>query len=168
MPIHCKRCKSNLPGARKLECTKWSNGPRNAISSSGVHLDGITPEEISRLRSRKKSPGIHSDVMRTMAGDLLDFVSWRRYPFTMRVPSTFSCLKLGDVKCSHADSLDFEQIEESNRPYPDLRNFAHYEGFQQSELPRLVRASAEVVDRQIQPFEQTLMEMLPQLIRDCQ
>jgi hypothetical protein len=64
---------------------------------------------------------------------------------------------------------DFESPQQEGRLSPDSRNLANYEDYIRRELPRLVRSNIEeVVRREMQPFEASLVGNLVNIIQDCQ
>jgi hypothetical protein len=64
---------------------------------------------------------------------------------------------------------DFEPAQEEGRLSPDSRDLVNYESYIRRELPRLVRSSIEeVVRREMQPFEASLVGNLVGIIQDCQ
>lgn len=118
-------------------------------TKSGHSPEGVTPEQIIQLRSRKKTSRTQTDEDRWRDIYRLLFPSQKNPP-----PSPY-----------------FEPVEDhtSSGLSPDSQDLLEYETFLRREIPRLVRSTLEQQARvEIQPLEQALVESLPKIIQECQ
>ncbi len=64
MPIHCKRCKAVFDDQEKLKAHELLDPTQICKVQLDVQLNGITPEQMSQLKSRKKIFRAQSDADR--------------------------------------------------------------------------------------------------------
>jgi hypothetical protein len=73
------------------------------------------------------------------------------------------------TKANTENSPDFEPPQEGTPASPDSRDLANYEDYIRRELPILVRSNIEeIVHRELQPLEASLIGSLVGIIQDCQ
>ncbi|KAG4430642.1 hypothetical protein IFR05_013875 [Cadophora sp. M221] len=111
----------------------------------GEPPEGVTPKQVSELRSRAKPYSKLSELER-----------WNEI-FRLLFPG------------ANIPSPYWEPVQEQVSASPSSQVLMHYDDYIHRELPRLVRARVEeIVRREMQPIEETIFANLELLVRECQ
>ncbi|TVY28038.1 Resistance to glucose repression protein [Lachnellula hyalina] len=142
---HCKRCWRTFKTQQQLDSHITVAAGDICHVQPGNPPTGITPVIERQLRSRKKSHPNQND------GDRWRDIYKLLFP-NEEIPSPY-----------------FEAVKTETPSSPDSRELANYEEYIRRELPRLVRSNIEeVVHRETQPLEASLIGSLVGIIQDCQ
>ncbi|KAH7372162.1 hypothetical protein BKA64DRAFT_263933 [Cadophora sp. MPI-SDFR-AT-0126] len=142
---YCKRCWQTFKNSEQLDSHLTVDAALICQAVPGNPPEGISPQMERRLRSRKKTHGGQTEEDR-----------WR---------DMYRLLFPGE----EVPSPYFEPPQDESPPSPDSRDLADYEVYVRRELPPLVRSSVmEVLVREMQPVEDSLIANLVNTIQDCQ
>jgi hypothetical protein len=131
----------------------------------GSPPEGITPECERLLRSRKKASRNQGDEDRWKDIYKLLFPN-EKVPSPCKLPLFLAGLT-SDGNTN--EKPDFEPPQENTPISPESRDLANYEEYARRELPRLVQSSIEeIVRRDLQPLEASLIGNLVGIVQDCQ
>lgn len=166
MPIHCKRCWVQFKTQLQLDSHLTVEASEICELKPGIPPQGITPECERLLRSRKKASRNQSDEDRWKNIYKLLFPN-EKVPSPCKLPLFLASLTSSDVNTN--EKPDFEPPQENMPMSPESRDLANYEEYARRELPRLVQSSVEeIVCRDLQPLEASLIGNLVGIVQDCQ
>ncbi|PVH75679.1 hypothetical protein DL98DRAFT_643694 [Cadophora sp. DSE1049] len=138
MAIHCERCWKIFGDSKQLKAHITVDAALICQATFGKVPDGISDEMEQKLRSRKRTYRNQTEEDR-----------WKEI-YRLLFP-------------------DFKPPRDEGPMSPDSKSLADYEAYVRRELPRLVRSSVlEVLIREMQPVEDSLLANLVNTIQDCQ
>ncbi|KAF2432132.1 hypothetical protein EJ08DRAFT_586146, partial [Tothia fuscella] len=147
-PILCSRCYQEFESEEALAMHSRSKSPCPIVEVEPPELDGYTKDQEKRMRSRKRPPGVTEQD---------------------RWVEMYQVLFSSDPESSIPSPYYEAETTEEKHLSTGSEEFARYQEYSRTELPRLVQQNILAwVQQRSATLEEDLKSGLPDLVRNCQ